>query len=102
LKVITALGIKHGATHGEVKWCRGEPVLIEVGARCHGGEGAWVDVASGVYGYNQMSVTIDSYLDAAAFASIPPLVRASVSSILYLLLIIIIICQQVHPLLLLL
>ena len=38
-KVVTALGIKNGPTHGEVKWCRGEPVLVEVGARCHGAEG---------------------------------------------------------------
>ena len=36
LKVLDALGIKHGPTHGEVKWHQGEPVLIEVGARCHG------------------------------------------------------------------
>jgi biotin carboxylase len=36
LKVLDALGIKHGPTHGEVKWHHGEPVLIEVGARCHG------------------------------------------------------------------
>jgi hypothetical protein len=32
-KVVTALGIRYGPTHGEVKWCRGEPVLVEVGAR---------------------------------------------------------------------
>ncbi len=36
-KVVDALGIRHGPTHGEVKWCGGEPVLVEVGARCHGG-----------------------------------------------------------------
>ena len=36
LKVLDALGIKHGPTHGEVKWHQDEPVLIEVGARCHG------------------------------------------------------------------
>ena len=44
-KVITALGIKNGPTHGEVKWFQGEPVLVEVGARCHGGDGFWTAVA---------------------------------------------------------
>ena len=44
-KVVDALGIKHGPTHGEVKWFKGEPVLVEVGARCHGAEGAWQPVA---------------------------------------------------------
>ena len=37
--VLDALGIRNGPSHGEVKWERDEPVLVEVGARCHGGEG---------------------------------------------------------------
>jgi biotin carboxylase len=32
-KVVDALGIRNGPTHGEVKWFKGEPVLVEVGAR---------------------------------------------------------------------
>lgn len=44
-KVLTALGIRNGPSHGEVKWFKGEPVLVEVGSRCHGGDGLWVDVA---------------------------------------------------------
>ena len=32
-KVVDALGIRNGPTHGEVKWFQGEPVLVEVGAR---------------------------------------------------------------------
>ena len=27
---------RNGPSHAEVKMCRGEPVLVEVGARCHG------------------------------------------------------------------
>jgi biotin carboxylase len=44
-RVVTALGIRHGPTHGEVKWFKDEPVLVEVGARCQGGEGLFVKVA---------------------------------------------------------
>ena len=47
-RVNTALGILNGPSHGEVKWFKGEPVLVEVGSRCHGGDGLWVDVAVGV------------------------------------------------------
>ncbi|EQC37912.1 hypothetical protein SDRG_04930 [Saprolegnia diclina VS20] len=60
--VLDALGFEHGPGHGEVKFCRGSPVLIEVGARCHGGEGAWVPIADTCVGYNQVDVTVDVYL----------------------------------------
>lgn len=73
-QVITALGIRHGPTHGEVKWCRGEPVLVEVGARCHGAEGTWKQVADYVYGYNQVQVTIDSYFHPEKFMDVPEMV----------------------------
>ena len=74
-RVVTALGIRNGPTHGEVKWFQGEPVLVEVGARCHGGEGAWVTVATQVYGYNQALVTIDAYLNPQQYDKIPDVVR---------------------------
>ncbi|RYH30000.1 hypothetical protein EON65_06680 [archaeon] len=70
-KVITALGIRNGPTHGEVKWCRGEPVLVEVGARCHGGEGMWQVVADRVYRSNQIQSSIDSYLHSERFEALP-------------------------------
>ena len=70
-KVVDALGIRHGPTHGEVKWCRGEPVLVEVGARCHGGDGLWVKVANECFGQNQVEATIFSYLDEERFSAIP-------------------------------
>lgn len=74
-KVLDALGIRNGPAHGEVKFCRGSPVLIEVGARCHGGEGAWVPIANKCVGYNQVDAAIDSYLDPEAFAKLPERVR---------------------------
>ena len=57
-KVITALGIRNGPTHGELKWCGTEPVLVEVGARCHGGDGFWCDVAVFIY----FSLRLHDYL----------------------------------------
>lgn len=77
-KVITALGIRHGPTHGEVKWCRGEPVLVEVGARCHGAEGAWQPIADYVYGYNQVQATVAAYLDADQFEALPNEVKKAI------------------------
>lgn len=74
--VLDALGIRNGPAHGEVKFCRGSPVLIEVGARCHGGEGAWVPIANKCVGYNQVDAAIDSYLDPEAFAKLPERVRS--------------------------
>ncbi|KAF4325300.1 hypothetical protein BBO99_00000375 [Phytophthora kernoviae] len=70
-KVLDALGIRNGPAHGEVKFCRGAPVLIEVGSRCHGGEGAWVPIANICVGYNQVDVAVDSLLDAEAFDKMP-------------------------------
>ena len=70
-KVITALGIRHGAAHAEIKYCRGEPVLVEVGARCHGMEGIWQPVTSSVYGHDQIEATVAAYVDAAGFAALP-------------------------------
>lgn len=70
-KVLDALGIRNGPAHGEVKFCRGSPVLIEVGARCHGGEGAWVPIANKCVGYNQVDAAIDSFLSPEAFEKLP-------------------------------
>ena len=71
-KVITALGIRHGPTHGEVKWFKDEPVLVEVGARCQGADGLWVKIATEAFGYNQVQCTIDSYLYPEKFAAMAP------------------------------
>ena len=70
-KVLDALGIRHGPTHGEVKWCRGEPVLVEVGARCHGGDGLWIGIAQEAFGFDQASATVFAYLMPDAFDALP-------------------------------
>lgn len=66
-----ALGIRYGPTHGEVKNCREEPVLVEVGARCQGADGFWVDVANECLGYDQASVTVAAATNPEAFAAVP-------------------------------
>eukprot|EP01038_Epipyxis_sp_PR26KG_P016284 gene16284-22181_t len=74
-KVITALGIKNGPTHGEVKWFNNEPVLVEVGARCHGGDGLWIKISDECFGFNQAQSTVDAYLNPEKFNLIPNVVR---------------------------
>jgi biotin carboxylase len=73
-RVLDALRIRNGPTHGEVKWFKNEPVLVEVGARCHGGDGLWVNMASECFGYNQAEVAMFSYLFPDEFNAIPDLV----------------------------
>lgn len=68
---LEALGIKNGPAHAEVKMVKGEPCLVEVGARCHGAEGCWRDICRESHGWDQINGTLDAYLDEAAFAKIP-------------------------------
>ena len=84
-KVISALGIRNGPTHGEVKWFKGEPVLVEVGARCHGAEGQWKIIADYVYGYDQVQMSINAYLNENAFKIAPaePLTRNSYGRLVF-------------------
>ena len=69
--VLDALNIRNGPAHAEIKIVRGEPCLVEVGARCHGAEGCWRGIARESHGYDQISCTLDAYLDPAAFAATP-------------------------------
>jgi hypothetical protein len=47
-QVLNALNILHGPSHMEIKYDPDSgPCLVEVGARCHGGEGTWLPVAQG-------------------------------------------------------
>ena len=62
-EVLDALNIRNSPGHGEVKWFKEEPVLVEVGSRCHGAEGMWMPIATEVYGYNQVKVALDMFLD---------------------------------------
>lgn len=71
--VVAALGILHGPSHMEVKYdpVRG-PCLVEVGARCQGGEGSWLPVAQECIGYTQLEATLNCYLRPDQFDNLPP------------------------------
>lgn len=79
-QVLSALHIVNGPSHGEVKWCHGEAVLVEVGARCHGAEGSWIEPAQLTLGYNQANLCVDLYLEPASFEHIPDTVMIESSS----------------------
>jgi hypothetical protein len=62
-EVLNAVGIREGPSHMEVmvNWIEGEgkvrvpePCLVEVGARCHGGEGTWLPLVKECIGYSQV------------------------------------------------
>jgi len=75
--VLDALDIKEGPSHMEVMVdtkvdeLTGAisyiPCLVEVGARCQGGEGTWLLLVKESIGYSQVDVTLDCYLDGILF-----------------------------------
>ncbi|GMH98712.1 hypothetical protein TrST_g13618 [Triparma strigata] len=69
--VLEALGIMNGPAHAEIKMVKGEPCLVEVGARCHGAEGCWRAVTIESHGFDQVTSTADAYLDEAAWEKLP-------------------------------
>lgn len=70
--VLDALALKNGATHTEVILSElGEPCLVECNCRSHGANGDWADLATHLYGYNQVDVLVDAFVDPAAFESRP-------------------------------
>jgi len=69
--VLDALGIVNGPGHMEVKMCADGPCLVEVGSRCHGGEGTWRVVTEECIGHDQIGATLDAYLNPAAFDALP-------------------------------
>jgi len=79
-KVLDALGIMNGPSHMEVIYQEDGPCLVEVGSRCHGGEGSWVPVARECVGYTVVDITLDAYLSGKKFADLEkdnfPLVKA--------------------------
>ena len=44
---------------------------MEVGSRCHGGEGSWMPVVQECIGYNQIDSTLDCYLRPDRFDELP-------------------------------
>jgi biotin carboxylase len=75
-KVLDALGLKNGPSHGEVMMTPDGPCLVEMNCRARGGDGNWRPLARALTGgYSQVEAAVDSYLDGAAFAAlrdIPP------------------------------
>lgn len=65
-KVLKALNINHGASHGEYMFTKEGPVLIEVGARISGGVNPKSNQLS--VAVNQIDLNVDAYIDQEAFA----------------------------------
>ena len=77
-EVLDAVGIREGPSHMEVmfRWTESgtaDLCLVEVGARCHGGEGTWLPLASDCIGYTQASPA--SLLSVHLLAHFPCSVR---------------------------
>ena len=47
------------------------PCLVEVGTRCHGGEGTWISVVNECIGYNQIDASLSCYLRPDNFDNLP-------------------------------
>merc|ERR1719230_1005058 len=71
-RVLDALGLKNGPSHGEVMMTQRGPCLVEMNCRAHGADGAWNPLAMKLTGgFTQVNGSIDAYMDATAFAKIP-------------------------------
>jgi len=51
--------------------CADGPCLVEVGSRCHGGEGTWLPVVQECIGYSQLDATLNCYLRPDRFDALP-------------------------------
>lgn len=70
-QAVEALEIEQGPSHMEIIYNdMSGPCLVEVGSRCHGGEGTWLPVAQECIGYTQVSVLLDSITTRSLFDSI--------------------------------
>jgi len=83
-QVLDALTISQGPSHMEVMYTPTGPCLVEVGSRCHGGEGTWLPTALESVGYTQVSVTLDVYTNGSKFAQLSetkyPFLKAGVEA----------------------
>lgn len=78
-QVVNALQINQGPTHMEVILSpikrngviEYSPCLVEVGSRCHGGEGTWIPIVNECVGYNQLDSALSLYLRPDNFDSLP-------------------------------
>jgi biotin carboxylase len=71
-RVLDALGLKNGPSHGEVIMTNDGPCLVEMNCRARGGDGAWLPLARALTGgYSQCESTADAYLDSRQFMITP-------------------------------
>jgi biotin carboxylase len=71
-RVLDALQIKNGPSHGEVMMTNNGPCLVEMNCRAHGGDGNWRPLCRALNGgYSQVESTVDSYLDSRQFMITP-------------------------------
>ena len=74
--VLDAVGLSQGPAHAEIMLTPTGPCLVEVGSRCHGGEGTWQPLCDACIGYNQIDVTLDAFLDGGRFDALPDVPRS--------------------------
>mmetsp|Transcript_6749 Transcript_6749/g.16466 ORF Transcript_6749/g.16466 Transcript_6749/m.16466 type:complete len:994 (+) Transcript_6749:177-3158(+) len=71
-RVLDALQILHGPTHGEVMMTEDGPCLVEMNCRAHGGDGTFSPLARALTGgYSQVDMTADAVVDPFSFARTP-------------------------------
>lgn len=63
-RVLQALGIRHGASHAEIMMTQTGPVLIECGARLHGGV-TIPELVGACLGRSPVDLLVASYVDSA-------------------------------------
>ena len=87
-RVLDAIGIKNGPTHGEVIMTTDGPCLVEINCRANGGDGSWVPLAQALTGgASQIDATVDAYTDAKQFQvtpSVPPSPFKAAGQMVYL------------------
>eukprot|EP00977_Amphora_coffeiformis_P010196 scaffold2363_cov159-Amphora_coffeaeformis.AAC.58 len=70
--VLDAMGVRHGATHGEVIITETGPCLVEINCRSHGGDASWHPLVRALNdGPTQIEATADAHMDGEAFAKLP-------------------------------
>eukprot|EP00548_Thalassiothrix_antarctica_P001956 CAMPEP_0194145846 /NCGR_PEP_ID=MMETSP0152-20130528/18861_1 /TAXON_ID=1049557 /ORGANISM="Thalassiothrix antarctica, Strain L6-D1" /LENGTH=954 /DNA_ID=CAMNT_0038846195 /DNA_START=80 /DNA_END=2944 /DNA_ORIENTATION=+ len=70
--VLDVLGVRNGASHGEVMMTSAGPCLVEMNCRANGGDGNWQPLCLGLTnGYSQVDATVDAYLEKKAFSALP-------------------------------
>ena len=71
-RVLDALGVKNGPSHGEVMLTPDGPCLVEMNCRAHGGDGNWRSLCQALTGgYSQVDATVDAYLEKQGFFALP-------------------------------